>query len=93
MYQFEFTGRAPSKNQIMSHIRRAMSDGHTTIMLVWGENEISIEKRFYNDFFGSWFGSGWIRKVGGDDIAQELSSRSIDKFFPSLKDFPTIRGA
>lgn len=91
MYQFEFIKRAPSKSQIMSHIKCAISDGHDTISLVWGENEIRIEKGSYDGVSGPWFGSGWIRTVGGDDIAQELSSRSLIRFFPSLKDFPTIR--
>jgi hypothetical protein len=93
MYQFEFTGRAPSKKQIMSHIKRAMSEGHDWIQLQWGENQITLEKGSPDDHLKPWHGFGWIRSIGGYDIARELAERSLDRFFPSLKNFPTIRGA
>jgi hypothetical protein len=73
MYQYEFTGRAPSAPQIKAHVKKAMAAGHDFIQLTWGENQITIEKGEPNGFFGPWFGHGWIRRIGGDDIAREIS--------------------
>ena len=73
MYQHEFTGRAPSRPQIISHVKKAVANGHDWVQLTWGENQITIEKRNHNGFFGPWVGHGWIRRTGGDDIARELS--------------------
>ena len=77
MYQYDFTGRAPSGPQIKAHIKKAAAAGHDWIQLSWGENQITLEKRADNGFFGPWFGSGWIRRTGGDDLARELSQ--VDK--------------
>jgi len=73
MYQHEFTGRAPSALQIKAQVKRAAKAGHNFIQISWGENQITIEKGSHNGFFGPWFGHGWIRRTGGDDIARELS--------------------
>jgi hypothetical protein len=73
MYTFEFTGRAPSAAQLRAHIKKAAAAGHGVIELIWGENQITLEKRAGNGFFGPWFGHGWIRRAGGDDLARELS--------------------
>ena len=73
MYTHEFTGRAPSGAQIKAHVKRAVAAGHRQIEIRWGENWIELEKRESNGFFGPWFGHGWIRRTGGDDIARELS--------------------
>jgi hypothetical protein len=69
MYQFEFSGRCPSAAQLRAHIKRAVAAGHDWIQLIWGENQITIEKAG-----GPWFGHGWIRRTGGDDLARELST-------------------
>ncbi len=69
MYQFEFSGRCPSAAQLRAHIKRAVAAGHDWIQLSWGENQITIEKAG-----GPWFGHGWIRRTGGDDLARELST-------------------
>jgi hypothetical protein len=68
MYQYEFTGRCPSLAQIKSQVKKAVAAGHDWIQLSWGENQITLEKAG-----GPWFGYGWIRRVGGDDIARGLS--------------------
>ena len=70
MYQHEFTGRAPSITQIKAHVKKAMAGGHDWIQLIWGENQITLERA------GQWFGHGWIRRVGGDDLAREISRGS-----------------
>jgi hypothetical protein len=76
MYQYEFTGRCPSAAQIKAEIKKAIRAGHEWVQISWGENQITIEKRDHNGFFGPWFGNGWIRRTGGDDIARELSRAS-----------------
>jgi hypothetical protein len=73
MYKHEFTGRAPSVAQIKAHVKKAVAAGHDLIEIYWGENQITLERREHNGFFGPWFGYGWIRRTGGDDLARELS--------------------
>ena len=73
MYIHEFTGRAPSAPQIKAHVKKAIMAGHDWIQLSWGENQITLEKQKFNGFFGPWYGQGWIRRIGGDDIAREIS--------------------
>jgi hypothetical protein len=73
MYTHEFTGRCPSAAQIKAQVKKAIMAGHDWIQLSWGENQITLEKSEANGFFGPWFGHGWIRRIGGDDIARELS--------------------
>jgi hypothetical protein len=77
MYEFEFTGRAPSGPQIKAHLKKAVAAGHNWIQISWGENQITLEKQGFNGFFGPWFGHGWIRRIGGDDLARELSNRNF----------------
>lgn len=72
MYTHEFTGRCPSLAQIKAQVKKAVAAGHTKIELRWGENWIELEKREHNGFFGPWFGWGWIRHVGADDLAREM---------------------
>ena len=45
MYQFEFSGRCPSAAQLRAHIKRAVAAGPDWIQLIWGENQITIERR------------------------------------------------
>ena len=73
MYRHEFTGRAPSLVQLRAKIKHARAAGHDLIQLAWGENQITLERHAPNGFFGPWFGCGWIRSVGGDDLARALS--------------------
>lgn len=69
MYTHEFTGRAPSLVQIKSHVKKAVAGGHDWIQLYWGENQITLER---SEFGGAWHGYGWIRRIGGDDLAREM---------------------
>lgn len=70
MYQFEFTGRAPSVVQIKAHVKKALAGGHDWIQLSWGENQITLEKNCGNS--GAWFWHGWIKRIGGADLAREI---------------------
>lgn len=69
MYTHEFTGRAPSLAQIKAQIKKAVAGGHDWIQLSWGENQITLE---HNDMMELWVGHGWIRRVGGDDLARGM---------------------
>jgi hypothetical protein len=67
-YTHEFTGRCPSKAQVAKEIKKGIELGATEMWISWGENGIDIQK--YN---GQFYGSGWIRRVGGDDLVKELA--------------------
>jgi len=63
-----FNGRKPSKAQVLKHVRTLVKDGWTYIHVYWGENRIEIE-----NINGYWYGSGWIRKMSGYDLAKEVA--------------------
>jgi hypothetical protein len=55
----------------MKHVRALIKDGWTDIQVYWGENRLEFEK-----IQGYWYGSGWIRNIGGQDLANlELNER------------------
>ena len=66
--EIHFNGRKPSKAQVMKHVRGLVKDGWTDIHVIWGENQIEIE-----NINGYWYGSGWIRKMSGYDLAKEVA--------------------
>jgi len=67
-FEKQYTGKKPSKNQVIKDIKKAALSGYTKIDLLWGENWIYIEKS-PNNFYGR----GWIKDISGSDIAQQLS--------------------
>lgn len=78
--EYQFHNRKPSKTQIMSCIRNAIKDGGKAISISWGENCIDLNVNPYHSSnrMGLWFGSGWIKNIGGSDLADELN-RMEDK--------------
>jgi hypothetical protein len=70
VYDINFTGNKPSKAQIMSKIKAAIQSGAAAISVTWGENWIELDYSFNGR---CWNGYGWIKAIGGDDIAQELN--------------------
>jgi hypothetical protein len=68
MRQIEYT-RKPSITTIRAAAIKSINAGETWIQLIWGENQITIEKSPY----GGWIGRGWIGKNGGQDLAQEIT--------------------
>lgn len=68
MRQIEYT-RKPSITTIRAAVIKAINAGETWIQLIWGENQITIEKSPY----GGWIGRGWIGRNGGQDLAQEIT--------------------
>ena len=67
---FKFHNRKPSKVQIMACLNNAIKQGSKAIDIHWGENALEFS---YNDRNYRWYGYGWIKDLGGDDIAQELN--------------------
>ena len=74
--EYEFFNRKPSKVQINSCIKNAMEQGSKAIAIIWGENQIDLD---YHDNQGQWYGNGWIKDIGGDDIAQALNRKQTNK--------------
>lgn len=69
MAVYEFHNRRPSKKQVIGCALNAISNGDKLAEIYWGENSITLE--LVN---GQWHGWGWIRKLGGSDIAQQLNT-------------------
>ena len=62
--------RKPSKAYVMRTIGVCIEAGHTHFELSWGENWLE----FVLGETGRWYGTGWIKELGGDDIAHELNT-------------------
>ena len=65
-----FDGRKPSYAQVMRAVGVDLSKGHTDIAVIWGENAIDL---YFDHRVNQWFGSGWIKDISGQDIAEELN--------------------
>jgi hypothetical protein len=65
MYSLMTYERKPSKPTLVAAIRKALNNGADFVQLVWGENQITIEKTQWG-----LTGHGWIGKNGGHDLAQ-----------------------
>jgi hypothetical protein len=74
-HEFPDTGKKPSSTQIKKVVLEAIKSGHTDLHVSWGENAIHIKKE--NSYAGwqggPWSGDGWIRPVGGQDLANEIN--------------------
>ena len=69
MYEANYT-KKPSITTLGAAIKKAVNQGETFIQLIWGENQITIERMGAN---GHWIGSGWIGRHGGADLAYQLN--------------------
>lgn len=70
IFDIDFQGRCPSKAQVMAKIKAAIQSGAAAISVSWGEKRLDLD---YSFNARAWNGYGWIRRTGGDDIAQELN--------------------
>ena len=68
LYEFEFEGRRPSYKQVKACAIKAIKEGYPLIEITWGENWISLDNEL-----GYITGRGWIKNIGGDDLANELN--------------------
>jgi hypothetical protein len=74
MKQIEYT-KKPSIVTIRADIKKALLNGEQWIQLIWGENQITLERGAYI----TWVGYGWIGKHGGQDLADEITRQQIKK--------------
>jgi hypothetical protein len=70
----KYEGRKPSLKQILALVAQANKQGETLLEISWGENSITLENEA-----GQWHGWGWIREIGGSDIAQQLNTPPANK--------------
>ena len=70
-FEYEFTGRKPSKKQVKTKIEQGLKASKEMVTITWGENWLQLIKIWD----GSYQGNGWIKEIGGDDIAQELNAK------------------
>lgn len=66
MTQIEYN-RKPSAATLRAATVKAINAGETRIELIWGENQITIEKTPWG-----WLGHGWIGRNGGDDLIKKI---------------------
>jgi len=62
--------RKPSRAVIMRTLAEYLKQGAKCFSLSWGENWIELD---YHPNQEQWYGSGWMKDIGGDDIARELN--------------------
>lgn len=72
MIEINYT-KKPSITTLRSAIKKSVNQGKTFIQLIWGENQITLERMGAN---GHWIGSGWIGRNGGQDLANELNKEA-----------------
>ena len=69
--EIQFNNRKPSRAVIMRTLAEYLKQGAKSFDLRWGENWIEIDWHPNQD---KWYGRGWIKEIGGDDIATELNA-------------------
>lgn len=67
----EFKNRKPSKAVVMRTLGEYLKQGGKCFSITWGENCIELDY-YPND--AQWYGRGWIKQIGGHDIADELNA-------------------
>lgn len=65
-----FSGRKPSKVQILAKVKPLAAQGFTFIEVQWGENWFQLDRQGLN---GPWYGHGHIKDISADTVARELS--------------------
>lgn len=68
--EIEYKNRKPSKAVIMRTLAEYLKQGGKCFSITWGENSLDLTWHNNNN---RWYGSGWIGKIGGDDLANELN--------------------
>jgi len=66
-----YKNRKPSKAVIMRTLAEYLKQGGKSFNISWGENCIELQ---WHPSHEAWYGYGWIKTIGGNDIAQELNS-------------------
>ena len=67
----EYKNRKPSKAVIMRTLAEYLKQGGKSFSITWGENWIELD---WHPNQEQWHGRGWIKDIGGNNIAQELNA-------------------
>jgi hypothetical protein len=67
----EFKNRKPSRAVIMRTLAEYLKQGGKAFSITWGENWIELD---FHPNQEQWYGTGWIKDIGGDSIANELNA-------------------
>lgn len=67
--KIEYKNRKPSKAVVMRTLAEYLKQGGKNFEINWGENWIELQ--WVNN---QWYGMGWIKDIGGGDVAEELNS-------------------
>jgi hypothetical protein len=70
-YEYYFDGRRPSQAQVKAIVSKALKQGFSKVEIAWGENMLEIERLGGGQLYG-W---GWIKSIGGQDLADELQAK------------------
>lgn len=72
-YEYYFDGRKPSLAQVKTLVIKALKQGYRRVEIAWGENMLEIERHTN----GQLYGHGWIKGIGGQDMADELQAKGV----------------
>lgn len=88
--EIEFNNRKPSRAVIMRTMAEYLKHGAKSFDIRWGENWIEIDWHPNQD---KWYGRGWIKEIGGDDLANELNEmrREAQRFIKDHFTFVHIK--
>ena len=76
LYEYDFTGRKPSKAQVLKQVNEGIKQNAKLILVSWGENRIDLD---YHENQRKWYGTGHIKNISGWDFAIELNSKEENK--------------
>jgi hypothetical protein len=62
--------RKPSRAVIMRTLGEYLKQGGKAFEFCWGENMIDV---YFDPRDKKWHGTGWIKEIGGDSLAEELN--------------------
>jgi hypothetical protein len=66
----EYKNRKPSKAVVMRTLAEYLKQGGKAFEITWGENTIDL---YFDPRVELWYGSGWIKDIGGADLAIEFN--------------------
>jgi hypothetical protein len=86
----EYKNRKPSKAVIMRTLAEYLKQGSKSFSIQWGENCIELD---WHPNHEQWYGRGWIKEIGGDDMAKELNAmrKEAKKFIKDHFEFILIK--
>ena len=87
----EYNKRKPSRAVIMRTLAEYLKQGGKSFSITWGENCIELD---WHPNHECWYGHGWIKEIGGDDLAKELNAmrKEAQKFIKDHFQFVHIGG-